>query len=142
MCLTTVFAFAQQPTTMSAANVAKLPFSPTDPLLVLIPGSAVVYVGMRHQGGALSRNPPAPSAVGHRFSGFWLDIAAHVPPGHDDDFAASSPISVRDGIRDWTTGTVQLNGIEMFDADRVRAAYQTETWERLRELKRKNDPKN
>jgi FAD/FMN-containing dehydrogenase len=109
---------------------------------VTVPRSQIVSIEMRHQGGALARKPMVGSAVGQRPSGFWLNaIAAVMPPGGQAG-AASALNSLRAGIRRWTTGTVQLNGIDTFSADRVRDAYQQETWGRLRKVKEKYDPDN
>ena len=95
----------------------------------------------QHLGGAIDRAGPDVAAFGHRGAGFdftiltvWKDPAEDA--GHmawaRDFFTAMEPYS---------TG-VYVNNLGSEGAERVKAAYAPETYERLAELKRTYDPDN
>jgi FAD/FMN-containing dehydrogenase len=106
------------------------------------PGAQVVSIEMRHQGGAFARAPETPSAVGVRPRGFWFNAIAAAMPPKGRAGAEAELTALRRNLRPWVTGSVFLNGIDEFGADRVRAAYAPETWRRLAEVKRRYDPDN
>ena len=108
---------------------------------VATPASPVAIVEIRHQGGAFAREPATPSAVGVRCAGFWFNAIAAVNPANRE--ATTSELgSIEQAMRPWATGSLFLNGIEEFNASRVRSAYAPATWRRLAEVKRKYDPEN
>lgn len=106
------------------------------------PEGQIVFMEMRHMGGAFARAPRQPSAVGVRPAGFWFNaLAAAVPPG-GRALAESQLRALSRGIRPWTAGRIMLNGIDAFGAHRVQSAYQADTWQRLGAVKRRYDPDN
>jgi FAD/FMN-containing dehydrogenase len=95
-------------------------------------------VELRAFGGALSRPPIAPNAVGGRDASFVLFAAAGSmadTPRRDALFTAMRP---------WATGMGYLNfmGVEDARTGVVRAAYRSEDFARLVRLKAKYDPAN
>ncbi len=105
------------------------------------PDSPLMFVEMRHQGGAFGRPPETPNAVGVRAQGFWFNAIATTtsPFGCGGTQALSA---LRSALTTWANGRVFLNGIEEFGADRVPSAYGEETWRRLSRLKCSYDPEN
>ncbi|SDT15453.1 FAD-binding oxidoreductase [Actinoplanes derwentensis] len=107
-------------------------------------GSPLVLAEIRHMGGALSRAPQLPNAVGNRddtlFNVFL--VAAGGPP----DAAALHAYEqqVVDALAPWSTGRRYLNFLFAGDTAPGTAtlAYAPESWERLVGLKRRYDPQN
>jgi FAD/FMN-containing dehydrogenase len=98
-------------------------------------------VQLRVLGGALGRVPNDATAFAHRDRGLFVNVAAMYgdeaeKPTHD---AWVDGLADRLG-KDGTGGYVGFLGDE--DEATIRAAYPGETWDRLRELKRRYDPDN
>ena len=103
--------------------------------------SVVRLVQIRVLGGAAGRVPADATAYGHRQSpimvymvNFWADPAERAKRRQ---WLADLTAALHQG----DTG-VYANFLGEADPDQVRAAYPGETWERLRQLKRRYDPDN
>ena len=100
-------------------------------------------VELRHLGGALSREPEVPNAVGGRDAAFQLYLAGvSGDPGGSE--AGSVAQEVLDRMARWTSGAASLNFLGTADAtpDGVRAAFTPEVFRRLVSVKRSYDPDN
>jgi FAD/FMN-containing dehydrogenase len=98
-------------------------------------------VQLRVLGGALARVPDDATAFAHRDRGLFINIAAmYMDPGEKDSHDAWVA-GLADSLgKDEAGGYVGFLGEE--DEETVRAAYPGQTWDRLRELKRRYDPDN
>ncbi|HEX3591392.1 MAG TPA: FAD-binding oxidoreductase [Pseudonocardiaceae bacterium] len=103
-------------------------------------------VELRHLGGALSRPPEMPNAVGHRGAEFLLytaGVASTAEPAQAavvDDYSSL----VLERLAGWSTGGVSLNflGATQSTPDLIRSAYEPADFRRLTEVKRAYDPEN
>jgi FAD/FMN-containing dehydrogenase len=98
-------------------------------------------VQLRTLGGAMANVPKDATAFAHRSRAIMVNVATMF--GNEEDRPAA-----RDWVaglvarlhRDDTTGYVNFLGDE--GPERVRQAYPGDTWDRLREIKRRYDPTN
>jgi hypothetical protein len=93
-------------------------------------------------GGAVSRVPVEQTAFPHRQAGFSVVI---VSMWGDPAASAANTTWTRDlyqALQPFSTEAVYVNYLDTDDADRVGAAYNPETYQRLRRLKAKHDPEN
>ncbi len=93
-------------------------------------------------GGAVSRVPVGQTAFPHRQAGFSVVI---VSMWGDPSASAANTAWTRDlyqALQPFSTDAVYVNYLDTDDADRVGAAYNPETFQRLRRLKAKYDPEN
>lgn len=97
-------------------------------------------VDLRHLGGALSRTPEVPSAVGHRSAAYLLRVLSPLE-GLDRGEVDAAHERVFDAVRAWSTGGRCLNFLYGVPSQ-VRDAYEPATWRRLTELKAAYDPGN
>jgi UDP-N-acetylenolpyruvoylglucosamine reductase len=108
------------------------------------PSMAPPYlVELRHFGGALSRPPRVPNAIGRRDATFSLYSGSIVAPGSYDALRAAQE-TLHNGLRPWATGGVCANfltGAEV-TTDVLRSAYLPADFERLVALKKGYDPEN
>ncbi|MFI5841584.1 FAD-binding oxidoreductase [Catenuloplanes sp. NPDC051500] len=103
----------------------------------------VLAFEIRQLGGALSREPEVPNAVGHRGARFSIFAGTAGEPGMEELFREPLFGPVR-ALAPWATGGRQINflsGYETEAAD-VATAYEPVTWERLRRIKSVYDPRN
>jgi FAD/FMN-containing dehydrogenase len=98
-------------------------------------------VELRHLGGALSREPAIPNAVGNRDAEFLLYLTGLTTSGAE---VVHSAELILDQLAPWCTGGVNINFLGVSDAEpeRVRAAYPADAYRRLRRTKRAYDPEN
>ncbi|GAA1996298.1 FAD-binding oxidoreductase [Nocardiopsis rhodophaea] len=140
----------EEPTTPHAycgdnALLRELDSSVVRPLMDLTgPTAPVMCVfGIRHLGGALSRPPLAPNAVGHRDARYLLTILS--PLDGDEDTVRPVHQGVLAQVERWTMGT-SLNFVfsrgEPLTPERVRSAYEPGDYDRLTGLKARYDPAN
>ncbi|WP_114559185.1 FAD-binding oxidoreductase [Desertihabitans aurantiacus] len=99
-----------------------------------------LIVGLRHLGGALSRPPQVPSAVGHRDARYLLSVLSPAD-GLDPDLLRTAHDGVLDAMRAWATGGMSLN-FQFGPAGpaRIPSGYAPGDYERLVELKKQVDP--
>ncbi|MFE3741086.1 FAD-binding oxidoreductase [Streptomyces sp. NPDC059134] len=107
------------------------------------PGApALCVIDLRHLGGALSRPPAVPSAVGNRDAQFILRV---LTPLAASDLDVARPVHQRlfDALRPWTTGR-SLNFVYSDEdmPDQTSAVYASDDLRRLAELKSVHDPAN
>ncbi|MGH3852314.1 MAG: FAD-binding oxidoreductase [Pseudonocardiaceae bacterium] len=97
-------------------------------------------VELRHLGGALSRPPQVPNAVGNRDAGFLLYLAGVSTTGTVAEYSQL----VLDRMVPWSTGGSLPNFLGAADTAprRVRSAYAPEDYRRLVRVKRAYDPEN
>ncbi|MDP9793464.1 FAD/FMN-containing dehydrogenase [Catenuloplanes nepalensis] len=103
----------------------------------------VLAFEIRQLGGALSRAPEVPNAVGHRDAKFSVFAAAAGAPGMEKELREPLFGPVR-ALAPWATGGRQINffsGYETEAAD-VATGYEPAAWERLRTIKTAVDPGN
>jgi hypothetical protein len=102
-----------------------------------------VIVEIRHQGGAYSRTPAAPNAVGGRDAEYLLFSTQVLEPGHEKEAGAAHAL-LHDTLRPWATGGAFVNFFGVHDAtpERVRTAYSPADHARLTALKALYDPAN
>jgi hypothetical protein len=108
------------------------------------PDAAAPYlVELRHFGGALSRPPQVPNAVGRRDGAFCVYTGSVVTPGRHDELRAAQA-RLHDRLRPWSTGGVCLNFLTGPDVtlEVLRSAYVPSDFERLMALKKRYDPDN
>jgi FAD/FMN-containing dehydrogenase len=107
--------------------------------VVLSPFSAIA---LEPFGGAVGRVPVEQTAFPHRQAGFSVVI---VSMWGDPSASAANTTWTRDlyqALQPFSTEAVYVNYLDTDDADRVGAAYNPETYQRLRRLKAKYDPEN
>ncbi|WP_173052666.1 FAD-binding oxidoreductase [Phytohabitans houttuyneae] len=105
-------------------------------------GSPLI-VELRQLGGAYSRPPAVPSAVGGRDTAYTLFATCVLPPGGEDGVRAVHD-RLHEAMRPWDSGTLTYNFCGPRDAapDRVKLAFTPEDWERLVKVKAAYDPDN
>jgi FAD/FMN-containing dehydrogenase len=103
----------------------------------------LAFVELRHLGGALSRPPAIPDAVGNRDAAFAFWIVAIGTP---DDGAATMRYAdiMLDRLAPWCTGGKYLNFMSSEDAspEQTRPAYSGVDYGRLQAIKARYDPAN
>ncbi|NMO55413.1 FAD-binding oxidoreductase [Actinoplanes sp. TBRC 11911] len=105
--------------------------------------SPVVLTELLHLGGALTLPAFHPSAVGARDAGFALHTLGLASP---DEMAALNLHldELIQRLAPWSTGRQNVNYLSAADANAegVRRAYESDTWDRLVAVKRTYDPDN
>jgi FAD/FMN-containing dehydrogenase len=99
-----------------------------------------LIIGLRHLGGAMSRPPRVPSAVGHRDARYLLSVLSPAD-GLDPGLLRTAHDGVLDAMQAWTTGGMSLNfQFGPVDRDRIPAGYAPGDYRSLAELKKQVDP--
>lgn len=111
----------------------------TGPGAELPPG----LVEIRLLGGALSRPPETPNAVGHRDAAFGMNLGMFASPGHEAQVDRIQ-LALIDGLQPWATGGTLPNflGSGNTRPSQVRTAYRDADYERLAAIKATYDPHN
>ena len=107
-------------------------------------GSPLIMLEIRQLGGALARVPDALNTMGRGDARFILNgVGATFTPEMAEGVRAHLA-RVVEATRPYQTGETYVNFMELggASAERVRAAYPPEDWERLVSLKDRYDPKN
>jgi FAD/FMN-containing dehydrogenase len=101
------------------------------------------FVELRHLGGALGRPPEVSNAVGHRAAAFTFYILSFHVQDQIETIAGSQQ-TLLSRMSPWAIGGELLNFIngDNTTLDRVRAAYDPDTYARLADLKATYDPRN
>jgi FAD/FMN-containing dehydrogenase len=97
--------------------------------------SAMCVIGIRHLGGALSRPPEVPNAVGRRDASYSLTVLS---PGEHDVTALHRSV-----LEPWAGVTIgrSLNfSLAPLSSAEVREAFEPADYERLSELRNRYDP--
>jgi hypothetical protein len=102
--------------------------------------SPLLFVGLRHMGGALSRPAAVPDAVCARDAAFLLQTVGILAGPHAAQVPAATA-AVQRALGPWSTGRtyVNLHGLPGDEADRARA-WTPEVYDRLRRVKGRWDP--
>ncbi|GAA1527432.1 FAD-binding oxidoreductase [Actinomadura kijaniata] len=98
-------------------------------------------VEIRHLGGAMSRPPATPSAVGHRDARYLAAVLSPILPGHGPEASRPGHEAFIGALAPWDLGRSVnfLYGDNATEAE-VRRAYEPADHERLVALKAKLDP--
>jgi FAD/FMN-containing dehydrogenase len=99
-------------------------------------------IKIAHLGGAIRRVPESATAFGSRNAEFALVIQARWENAGESDFWVGWARELRDAIAPHATGGVYANFLAREESGRVPSAHGVVNHARLRELKRKYDPKN
>ena len=130
------------PSLSSTALVRELPAEAVDRLIEVAgpdSGTPLLFAELRHLGGALGRPHPNEGAGGHIEEAFALH-ALGIPMGPENAVAlAAGCENVRSAMAPWSTGRIFLNFSEQRDA--MAASYPPAVLTRLRDVKRRYDPK-
>ncbi|MGH3425232.1 MAG: FAD-binding oxidoreductase, partial [Nocardioidaceae bacterium] len=114
--------------------------------LCTLPGLAgpeqpvMCVVGLRHLGGALSRMPEVPSAVGHRDAAYSLTVLSPVEPGDDETVREVQ----RRALQPWSdheAGRLLNFSYGPLQPGEVRQAFDADDFRRLTALKARYDPR-
>jgi FAD/FMN-containing dehydrogenase len=107
-------------------------------------GSPLMFIEVRHLGGAVARPAARPSAFAHRDMQFVMLMAGAVFDPRMDAAAQQYLQAAAESLASHKTGQVYLNFLHDTDttAERVRAGYTAETYARLVALKDQYDPAN
>ncbi|TDO46642.1 FAD/FMN-containing dehydrogenase [Kribbella sp. VKM Ac-2527] len=105
-------------------------------------GSPLI-VELRHLGGAYTRPPAIPSAVGGRDAEHVLFAVSILQPGEEDTVRRAHD-RLREELRPWSTGGTihNLSGLSAVGPDRVKLAFTPADYTRLTKAKAKYDPDN
>jgi FAD/FMN-containing dehydrogenase len=107
-------------------------------------GSPLIMLELRQLGGAYARTGSSLSAMGTGEAGYILNaVGAIFAPGLDEAIKAHLA-TLAEALTPAVTGESYLNFLEAdyATADRVRASYSAEDWDRLVALKDRYDPQN
>ncbi|MFI7059801.1 FAD-binding oxidoreductase [Kribbella sp. NPDC050124] len=129
-----IFAEPERPDSYSSHNVLLRDLD-ADALAILPKTASQRVVGIRQLGGALSRPPAVPNAVGHRAASYSLTV---ISPGQGDVTGLHREI-----LEPWTAATIgrSLNfSFGPLTPDEVREAFDRDDVDRLVELKDRYDP--
>lgn len=132
-----IFAEPEQPHGYRSQNALLADLDPvalaTIPDLAGPKAGAMCVIGLRHLGGALSRPPAIPNAIGHREAQYALTVLS---PG-DQDFTQLH----RSILEPWTPTGRQLNfSFGPLTPEQIAEAYEPEDLDRLRRLRQELDP--
>ncbi|MGW6332486.1 FAD-binding oxidoreductase [Nocardia rhamnosiphila] len=99
-----------------------------------------LIIGLRHLGGALSRPPQVPSAVGHRDARYLFSVLSPAD-GFDHSLLRAAHDGVLAAVAPWATGGSTLN-FQFGPADpaRIPTGYASADYHRLVDLKKQIDP--
>ncbi|WP_129668183.1 FAD-binding oxidoreductase [Phytoactinopolyspora endophytica] len=133
-----------QASTMVNAMLSDLDDAPIAALRDVSRGDATVpcILDIRHLGGALSRPPAVPNAVGHRDAQYLVGVITPLT-GTDVKVARDVHGHVLKLLQPWTVGRyVNFLAGEHATRDEIRAAYEPTDYQRLSVLKGVYDPSN
>ena len=97
---------------------------------------------IHHLEGAVGRVDPDATAFRHRSPRYAMNILGLWPAGGQPDPHIAWVRRTFDAVQPFATGAPYLNFLGDEGADRVRAAYGAETYDRLARTKHRYDPAN
>ncbi|MBV9324429.1 MAG: FAD-binding oxidoreductase [Chloroflexi bacterium] len=104
--------------------------------------SPLAALHLHHMQGAVSRIPPGATAFSNRDAQFVLNIVGTWPDPANTDANIAWVRATYDAVAPHAASLPYVNFMAEEGHDRVRAAYNPETYARLVDLKRKYDPSN
>lgn len=103
----------------------------------------LVFIEVRHAGGAISRADPSISAFGHRDAELLLQAVGIAATPEMSSALADYTGRLKAELQPWLTGTVYMNFMEGVESvARVRDGFPAAKFARLAALKAKYDPTN
>jgi FAD/FMN-containing dehydrogenase len=126
------------------ALLRELPDEAIEQLVALAspaPGAPQIVAELRQLGGALGRPPAVPNAIGHRDAAFTLFVLGEAEPDQAQA-VRDREAALLSALQPWSTGGTFVNFLSSDDAapDRVRTAYEPDTYQELVRLKSQFDP--
>jgi hypothetical protein len=131
-----IFAEPERPDSYRSRNVLLIDLDP-DALAVLpkqASGRTMCIIGIRHLGGALSREPEIPNAVGHRDASYSLTVLS---PGNGD--ASELHRTLLEPLQAATIGRSLNFSFAPLTPDEVSEAFDPADYRRLGELRDRYD---
>jgi FAD/FMN-containing dehydrogenase len=127
-----------------SAYVAELSDAAIDTILAHTSGIPAAFgqVHLHQLGGAMSRVPSGATAFGNRDAGFLMNLVGMWPDPADDERHTAWTRAFAGAMEPHGTGRAYVNFMGEEGEARVRAAYEPETFARLRSLKASYDPTN
>ena len=133
-----IFAEPDRPDSFRSRNALLSDLDPdalaTLPKLAGPDAPAMCVIGIRHLGGALSRQPEVPNAIGHRGASYSLTVLS---PGHDD--VSELHRAVLEPWRGVTIGRLLNFSAGPLTDDEIRGAFDPADHRRLVELRNRYD---
>ena len=128
----------------TADFLAELPDEAVDTLVAECanPVSPFTQVLLAAGGGAIARVPDDATAFGQRHAPFNVHFLSMWEDPADDEINIAYTRGIAAAMKPWTTGHVYLNYIGDEGSERVESSFGSETWARLRALKKEWDPTN
>jgi hypothetical protein len=103
----------------------------------------LAFAEVRHAGGAISRVDPQSAAYGNRDAQHILQVVGGAPTPEVHEAVKHHIFQLKRALTPHLHGGVYLNFLEGSEArEFTRAGFSPETYQRLRALKAKYDPKN
>jgi hypothetical protein len=103
----------------------------------------LIFLEVRHAGGAIGRADPDQSAFGYRDADLLLEAVGIVPEPAVWDVLSDYTGRLKADLQPWLTGTVYMNFLEGEEAvSRVRDGFSSTKFARLAAIKAKYDPEN
>lgn len=127
-----------------SAYLAELGDDPIETLLAHPSGMPFPFgqLHLHQMGGAVARVPDDATAYGQREAPYVLNVIGMWPDRAEADRNIAWVKATSEAMAPYTTGRTYVNFLGDEGADGVRAAYEPQTFERLRALKREWDPTN
>jgi FAD/FMN-containing dehydrogenase len=107
-----------------------------------VPTSPMTQIIITPGGGAIARVPEDDTAFGTRSAQFQAHYLGMWPDPADDDANIAAIRTISGAMKPWTTGTVYLNFLGDEGQGRIEAGLGSETYARLRQIKKVWDPTN
>ncbi len=102
----------------------------------------LTQIHLHQMGGAVARVRDGDTAFGHRRAAWTYNILGTWSDPRHDDRVTGWVKELSAAIRPFASGGVYVNFLGSGEEDRVRAAYDDATYDRLAALKRRTDPGN
>lgn len=105
------------------------------------PASPLMVTELRHAGGAITRVPVNPSAIGNRDALLYMQMAGLAPTPEVQTAVEAAIQQYKQAMKPYLRGNVYLNFVKGHEAStRAKDAYSPEVYQRLVALKNQHDP--